>query len=51
VTSSQEWAGAVSAAAGHRTPELDAALALLRDIETGLIKARPHAPGRPANLM
>jgi DNA-binding MarR family transcriptional regulator len=46
-----EWASATSAAAGDDTSNLDAALALLRAIEAGLVAARPSAPGRPAKLM
>jgi hypothetical protein len=41
----QEWASAVSAAAGGDTSHLDAALALLRAAEAGLTSARPQAPG------
>ena len=47
----QEWASAVSDAAGHDTGSLDEALALIRDIQAGLTAARPSAPGRPATLM
>ena len=47
----QEWARAVSAAAGGDTGDIDAALRLLRDVEAGLTGARPQAPGRPATLM
>lgn len=47
----QEWASVVSAAAGHDTSNLDAALSLLRATEAGLTAARPAAPGRPAKLM
>jgi len=47
----QEWADAVSAAASNDTGNLDAALTLLREIETGIIAARPAAPGRPATMM
>ena len=47
----QEWASAVSDAAGHDTSSLDEALALLGDIQAGLTAARPSAPGRPATLM
>ena len=44
----QEWASAVSAAAGSDTSNLDAALALLRGVATGLVSTRPAAAGRPA---
>jgi len=44
-------ADAVSAAAGHDTRDLDAARTLLRRVETGLVEARPAAPGRPPALM
>jgi len=47
----QEWARAVSAAAGGDSSDLDPALRLLRDIENGLTSARPQAPGRPTTLM
>ena len=47
----REWADAVSAAASHDTRDLDAALTLLRSVETGLIEARPATPGRPPALM
>jgi DNA-binding MarR family transcriptional regulator len=47
----QEWARAVSAAAGGDSSDLDPALRLLRDIEDGLTSARPQASGRPATLM
>ena len=47
----QEWADAVSDAAGHDTSSLDAALTLLRDIQTGLIAARPTTLRRPTTLM
>ena len=47
----QEWARAVSAAAGGDSSDLDPALRLLRDIEYGLTSARPQASGRPATLM
>lgn len=47
----QEWASAVSGAAGYDTSGLDAALTLLRDIQAGLTATRPAAPGRPATLM
>jgi DNA-binding MarR family transcriptional regulator len=47
----QEWASAVSGAAGHDTSSLDAALILLRGIQAGLTAVRPPAPGRPATLM
>ncbi|MFI7131082.1 MarR family winged helix-turn-helix transcriptional regulator [Nonomuraea sp. NPDC050153] len=45
----QEWATAVSAAAGHDTRDLDAALTLLRTVEAGLVATRPGIPtSRPA---
>lgn len=48
----KEWGAAVHAAAADRgDAELDATLALLREIRSGLIEARPAMPGRPANLM
>jgi DNA-binding MarR family transcriptional regulator len=47
----QEWASAISDAAGHDTSSLNAALTLLRGIQSGLTAARPPAPGRPATLM
>ncbi len=48
----QEWASAVSAAAAAGdTSNLDAALALLSTVETGLVRTRPAAPGRPAALI
>jgi DNA-binding MarR family transcriptional regulator len=47
----REWAESVSAAAGGDSAHLEAALALLREIRTGLVDARPDAPGRPAALM
>lgn len=47
----QEWAAAVSAAAGHDTDGLDQALALLRKIGASLTATRPPAPGRPETLM
>ncbi len=47
----QEWASAVSAAADGDTSNLDAALALLSTVETGLVRTRPAAPGRPAALI
>jgi DNA-binding MarR family transcriptional regulator len=47
----QEWAAVVSAAAGHDTSDLDAALALLHKIGTSLTANRPAEPGRPADLM
>jgi DNA-binding MarR family transcriptional regulator len=46
-----EWGVAVSAAAGDKLADLDSALGLLRAIRTGLVDARPAAPGRPATLM
>jgi len=47
----QEWAAAVSAAAGRDTTGLDDALALLRTIGTSLTASRPAEPGRPEALM
>ena len=47
----QEWASAVSDAAGQDSTSLDAALALLRGIQAGLTATRPRAPGRPTALM
>ena len=47
----REWAEAVSTAAGPADNDLDSALALLREIRTGLITARPATPGRPTTLM
>jgi DNA-binding MarR family transcriptional regulator len=47
----REWAEAVSTAAGHASANLDSALALLREIRTGLVDTRPTTPGRPATLM
>jgi DNA-binding MarR family transcriptional regulator len=44
VVARQEWAGAVAAAAGHDTTNLDAALALLTAVETGLVTARSTPP-------
>jgi hypothetical protein len=45
----QEWATAVSAAAGHDTGDLDAALTLLGAVETGLVAARSGTPpSKPA---
>ncbi|MFE2425278.1 MarR family winged helix-turn-helix transcriptional regulator [Streptomyces sp. NPDC059373] len=45
----QEWAAAVSAAAGHDATHLDAALTLLTAVETGLTRTRPQTrAGRPA---
>ena len=38
----QEWAAAVSAAAGHDTGRLDASLALLTAVEAGLTRTRPQ---------
>ncbi|WP_405723198.1 MarR family transcriptional regulator [Streptomyces sp. NBC_01537] len=40
----QEWATSVSAAAGHDTTDLDAALTLLTAVEAGLTRTRPQ-PG------
>jgi len=47
----REWAEAVSTAAGRDSANLDSALALLREVRTGLVEARPGTPGRPAALM
>ena len=47
----QEWAAAVSAAAGHDTAGLSEALALLYKITASLTDSRHLAPGRPAALM
>lgn len=47
----QEWASALSAAAGGDTRHLDAALRLLRAVEAGLVDRRPATPGRPSALM
>ncbi|MFF5009275.1 MarR family winged helix-turn-helix transcriptional regulator [Streptomyces phaeochromogenes] len=45
----QEWAATVSDAADHDTEHLDAALALLGAVETGLARARPrNRATRPA---
>ncbi|HEX6356641.1 MarR family winged helix-turn-helix transcriptional regulator [Actinophytocola sp.] len=45
----REWATAVAAAAGHDTTNLDAALALLGDVEVGLVTARSGTPpAKPA---
>ena len=45
----QEWATAVSAAVGHDTGNLDAALTLLAAVETGLVAARSGTlPAQPA---
>ncbi|MER5540480.1 MarR family winged helix-turn-helix transcriptional regulator [Streptomyces mirabilis] len=45
----REWATAVSAAANHDTEHLDAALALLTAVETGLARTRPrNRATRPA---
>jgi DNA-binding MarR family transcriptional regulator len=40
----QQWAAAVSAAAGHDDSHLDAALALLTAVERGMTEDRPQAP-------
>ena len=40
----QQWAAAVSAAAGHDDSHLDAALALLTAVEKGMTEDRPQAP-------
>lgn len=47
----QEWASAVSDAAGQDTSSLEGALTLLREIQAGLTAARPPVPGRPTTLM
>jgi len=47
----QEWARAVSAAAGGEPRTLDTTLALLRAVEAGLATSRPAAPGRPSTLL
>jgi DNA-binding MarR family transcriptional regulator len=47
----QEWAAAVSAAAGGDTSHITAALSLLRSVEAGLTSTRPVTPGRPTTLM
>jgi len=47
----REWAESVSAAAGRHSADLDATLALLREIRTGLVETRPATPGRPTTLM
>jgi DNA-binding MarR family transcriptional regulator len=47
----REWAESVSAAAGQHSPDLDATLALLREIRNGLVETRPATPGRPTTLM
>lgn len=45
----QEWAATVSAAAGHDTEHLDAALTLLSAVEAGLARTRPQTrTARPA---
>ncbi|MBI1775832.1 MAG: MarR family transcriptional regulator [Proteobacteria bacterium] len=43
----REWGAAVSAAANTDTTNLDAALSLLKSIETGLILTRPRVTGGP----
>ncbi|MER5185323.1 MarR family transcriptional regulator [Streptomyces sp. NPDC002896] len=40
----QEWAGAVSTAAGGDTRELETTLTLLRTVKTGLVAARSGTP-------
>jgi hypothetical protein len=40
----QQWAAAVSAAAGYDDSHLDAALALLAAVERGMTQDRPQAP-------
>ncbi|HTJ72888.1 MAG TPA: MarR family transcriptional regulator [Actinospica sp.] len=48
----KEWGAAVhDAAADRAVGHLDAALALLREIRSGLVETRPATPGRPAALM
>jgi DNA-binding MarR family transcriptional regulator len=47
----QEWAAAVSVAAGHDSASLGAALELLHKITASLTDSRPLAPGRPEALM
>ena len=47
----REWAEAVSTAAGQGSTHLDPTLALLREIRSGLVEARPTTPGRPTSLM
>jgi DNA-binding MarR family transcriptional regulator len=42
----QEWARAVSEAAGGEAEDLEAATSLLREIESGLVEARPATSGR-----
>ncbi|MCF4121944.1 MarR family winged helix-turn-helix transcriptional regulator [Antribacter sp. KLBMP9083] len=42
----QEWGRAVSEAAGGDGDDLEAALSLLRAIESGLVEARPATSGR-----
>ncbi|MCX5561751.1 MarR family winged helix-turn-helix transcriptional regulator [Streptomyces sp. NBC_00038] len=44
----QEWAAAVSAAAGHDTRHLDAALTLLAAVEAGLTRGRPRPRATPS---
>ncbi|MDT3442601.1 MarR family transcriptional regulator [Pseudofrankia sp. BMG5.37] len=39
-----EWAAAVSAAAGNNTSHLDSALRLLRTVTAGLVEMRPRSP-------
>jgi len=44
----REWASAAAAAAGNDTSNLDAALRLLRAVQTGLASTRPlHQAGQP----
>jgi DNA-binding MarR family transcriptional regulator len=45
----QEWAAAVSAAAGHDINNLDAALTLLAAVKTGLTSTRPRTRGARAD--
>jgi DNA-binding MarR family transcriptional regulator len=42
----REWATGVSAAADHAATHLDAALALLTSVESGLARTRPQARGK-----
>lgn len=46
-----EWGNAVQAAASGHDRSLEDALALLREIRSGLIAARPQTPGRSPSLM
>jgi DNA-binding MarR family transcriptional regulator len=47
----QEWAAAVSAAAGHDTAGLTETVALLDKITASLTDSRPLTPGRPEAMM